>query len=234
MSRLTATRPPNTISDGKHTAMWIRRSFIAIFVCVFIALVAVDWLLLRQNSTYERARQAEIAASGPKVGTVVPPLDGVDVSGAPVSVDHSSAGRPTLLFVFSTECPICTLNWPRWETLARRLDSKRCRLVYANVAGPMGRQFLNEHGLNGVTVLARLDPRTLEAYSLHATPMILVIGPDSRIKRVWLGRLKDNDIPDLEETLGLAGASALSAPPAQPTESQIRGRFAKLLVNQGS
>lgn len=145
----------------------------------------------------------------PRVGTEVPALEGLSTAGTPLSVGYKGEHRPTLLFVFSTQCPICTVNWPTWESLAQGIDPSRYRVVYVNLSHSLTPEYLALHHLLGSLVIAELDPKARFAYNLNLTPTVVLVAPAGRIQKVWLGMSKGNDLLDLKGTLGIGPASGV-------------------------
>jgi hypothetical protein len=158
-------------------------------------------VLLRENKSLTLALRGETASLAPTIGMLVPALDGISSDGTAVSIGYKGEQRATLLFVFSTECSICTKNWPRWEALARQIDSTRYRVVYANLSHSLKSEYLSAHHLLGSTVLAEVDPKSQYAYNLSLTPAVLMISPAGQIDKTWLGLSKESDLRDLERSL---------------------------------
>jgi len=79
--------------------------------CLNVALVV-------QN----RALKAEVAvprALLPQIGTKIGKLDGVGLTGSRIELPFGGDNRKTLLFVFSTTCHFCDLNWPAWRKVSQ-------------------------------------------------------------------------------------------------------------------
>lgn len=130
----------------------------------------------------------------PEMGTRISSIAGVASDGTAMVFRPGVDGRDTLLFLYSTECPICDLNWPFWERLARSPDANKYRIVYANIAGAMTDAYSQAHYfLPGAPVFATIDPRHKEAYRLSVSPALFVVGTDGVVKRLWLGRSDDDD-----------------------------------------
>jgi len=104
---------PVTVSLAKVSA----------FIAVNLLLVAACLLALRQNVNL-RAEAASVEAMLTLAnGTVVPPLAGKDWTGAQQVINYDHDLRPTLVYTFSTRCPIVE------RTGVRCVGCKRWRLV---------------------------------------------------------------------------------------------------------
>src|SRR5690348_15542435 len=102
----------------------------------FAGILALNFALIRQN----RHLKAELAAPPallPKIGTRIDQLAGVALDGSQARVLFDGQARRTLLFVFSTRCAVCNLNWPQWQAITRSVPSQNFRLVYANIQSPI-------------------------------------------------------------------------------------------------
>jgi hypothetical protein len=128
--------------------------------------------------------------------------EGCHTKWCPADYWISCRQRPTLLFVFSTECSICRANWPWSETVAKAIDKRRDRIVYANLSELLTPSYLAEHHLSEATVLARVDPSSVLSYGLGMTPLLLLIDQNARIPKVWIGRLKDSQVTEIRQARG--------------------------------
>lgn len=176
----------------RHIVGWLggrwhpTRGVVLIFVLLCTALTAADWSLVLLNGRLDRALKERQRAAQPKPGDVITSLAGVSPSGGVVDVPLNS--RPTVLFVFSTTCPICVANWKNWESLARSIDTKQFRVLYANLADSLPASFVAEHYfLPEAQVIGKVDPTNQVDYRLVWSPMILVIDHNSVVRHVWLG-----------------------------------------------
>lgn len=182
------------VSAGRCTA--------SLLVFITLALLAADLVLLRHNRTLERALQESQRSLYPQLGTQISSLAGTASDGSALEFRPGGGARDTLLFLYSTECPICDLNWPFWEHLARSPDTNKYRIVYANIAGAMTDAYSQSHYfLPDAPVFATIDPRHKEAYRLSVSPALFVVGTDGVVKRLWLGRSDDDDKAKIISTL---------------------------------
>jgi len=111
------------------------------------------------------------------------------------------AGRVTLLNFWGTWCPPCRRELPGLARLAERLRGEAAFQLVAVTCGAGGKEDPGELAATTRDYLRRerlavdawLDPdgrtRMLFAsmYGLEAFPTTYLIGPDERIRRVWVG-----------------------------------------------
>lgn len=106
-----------------------------------------------------------------------------------------------MLFVFSTTCRICDLNWRSWETLASGLDGAHYNLVYANIGQGLTSKYLSDHPIARTAVFDQLDPRDIVELNLRATPITILLDVDGRVEQVWLGLLDNARLADIRRAI---------------------------------
>jgi len=201
--------------------MTVRTSVAVTIAALLAGLVVVDWTLLARNERLRGELLDRQMSLYPKAGTVVPSLDGVSTDGTPLHVEMVGDSQATVLFVFSSTCSICAVNWPYWEYLARNIDRSRYRIVYANLADSLPAGYLRErYFAPQAAVFGKLDPRAVVAYSLSVTPVVAVIDPGGVIRELWIGRSHPDDERNINEALGVANRGSSSSAAAPPGDSR--------------
>jgi len=177
----------------------------AILLAILMAvLLFLDWRLMTRNGLLQSALSAREQTLIPQTDSLVPALDGVTPTGVPATVTYGNDARPTLLFIFSTECSVCDANWPSWESITKRIDETKYRIVYANLSRAIDSGYIKAHYfVPHAPIFAQLDTQTVVAYKLRLTPLLLLIGPDSRIRAVWSGMPKGATKHEMERVLGV-------------------------------
>ena len=151
----------------------------------------------------------DVRRTHPAVGRAIGPLPVVAVSDAAVS-PPDLVGRVTLLNFWGTWCPPCRRELPGLVRLARRLaDEPRFQLVAVSCAGVAGedpetlseqtRRFLATQRLD-LQAWRFADPIQAAvlstAVALDALPATYLVGPDARIRQVWIG-YRSSDEPEI-------------------------------------
>jgi hypothetical protein len=198
----TETKNGDGFSKSQHDSYRIRKGFAWILIAMATTLLVVDGALLRQNRNFRRVLDTQVQSLEPHVGANVPALEGMDLGGNRIVAAYDDS-RKTALFVFSTECSICTKNWPTWEALAKGLDRRSIRVIYANLSTKLTSDYVNQHGLEDALVFAELDPKVTVAYNLGLTPQVLLISPAGKIERLWPGMLKESGLSDMKRALNV-------------------------------
>lgn len=158
----------------------------------------------------------DVRRTHPAVGRAVGPLPVVAVSD-PTGSPPDLVGRVTLLNFWGTWCPPCRRELPGLARLARRLtDEPRFQLVAVSCAGVAGedpaalaeetRRFLASQRLD-LEAWQFADPIQAAVLStavgLDALPATFLVGPDARIRQVWIG-YRSSDEPEIAAAVAAA------------------------------
>jgi hypothetical protein len=165
-----------------------------------VLLVCLNTALVIQNRQL-KARGQTAAALLPALGTKISKLDGVGPQGGRVSVLFPTDGPKTVLFVFSTVCHYCELNWSAWHGIVSSLNRRSYRVVYVNIRSSLSSGYLTEHGVYDGTVFSELDPRSVVALNLGITPVTVLLGRDGAVEEAWPGLLEGAELAKVRETL---------------------------------
>jgi hypothetical protein len=186
-------------STSGLAAVFVRRvslSFgtVAAFVAVNLLLIAAGLLALRQNISL-RAETASVAALLTLAnGTVVPPLDGKDWTGAQQVIDFDHDPRPTLVYTFSTRCPHCQQNWRAMRSL-QVLAPRRLRIVYIDDNGDaFTPNYLAETGIGQSLLFVELSRRAAGSYNSRGVPQAVLVDQHGRVEWSHFGEMASSDI----------------------------------------
>lgn len=147
--------------------------------------------------------------------------------GGPRDVAPVLEGKVTLLNFWATWCGPCQRELPGLARLAGRLAAEpRFQLLAVSCGSDDTDQltresfaFLATHRLD-LDVWAFADPPGRSAfatsYALDALPTTYLIGPDARIRRVWVGYRSRDEADIARAVLELLKPDRLADPPAGP------------------
>ena len=161
----------------------IKNPIAFILLAGVLAILGLNVALVIQNRTLKKEMAAPPALL-PQVGMRIEQLEGAALDGSKTQVSFTAQSEQTLLFVFSTRCAVCNLNWPQWQSIARSVQGSRLRLIYANIDSPLLREYVEQYGIDHATVFAQLDPRYQAALNLRLTPDTMLIGQNATIESV--------------------------------------------------
>lgn len=167
---------------------------LAAFVAVDLLLVVACLFALRQNVRLGREVAAEEALLTPGKGTMMPPLAGQDLTGAPQAVAYGQDLRPTLVYTFSKECGHCQQNWRAMRSL-QVLAPRRLRTAYVDTLGDVFTpDYLAASGIGQSVLLVQLSPEAAIAYDARAVPQLLLVDHDGRVQWSHVGELAPSDV----------------------------------------
>lgn len=183
-----------------------------------LALLVSNLSLLALNRQL-RQRLTEVAKPHLEAGDLVPPLRALDGAGGAVRLDFTGSGPRTLLLVFSPTCGWCDLNLPSWSALLDAVAGRSLRTVAVATRPEQAAEYARRNRLARAVVLVEAEPRDALAYRLVVTPQTILIAPDGRVERIWVGALRDENLREIERALGV------ELPPAPARLREILASF---------
>lgn len=168
-----------------------------LFAILSFTLLCLNVALITQNRRLKAIAEAPSPAFAPSIGMKISKLDGAALDGSRLTLPFNGDGRKTLLLVFSTNCRVCDLNWPAWQSLAPSIAGRPYRLVYGNIRSFLTRSYVASHDMSGATVIAEIDPGTSAKLHLQVTPLSVLLASDGTVEEVWPGLLEGDDLAEL-------------------------------------
>lgn len=80
-------------------------------------------------------------------------------------------------------------------------NDQHVEFVLVDLTSTASSQFIAEKNVGRAKVIRKLDPQQVVALNLNMTPQTIVIGSDSRVKKVFTGVLSADDIAALNKLL---------------------------------
>lgn len=140
-----------------------------------------DWLSDRALNAY--------------VGMYVPKVATADLQGRPVTLGEVPADFQVLYF-FTPQCPYCRASSPMIRALAERIRANakgRIEMIgVGNDGDATVRDYAREQQFD-FPIVATQDRRTVMLYRARSVPLVLVIGPDGRVRHSQLGAIDAMD-----------------------------------------
>jgi peroxiredoxin len=148
---------------------------------MLLAALAMNGLLVAQNVSLKGQIQRPPHMT---VGTLIPELAGVDVSGNTRTVDLVE-GRRYLVFTFSVSCQYCNASLDAWKSIAETADSGRTTVVWVSRdSWQRTADFARAHDIRGI-VLADVPHRVYSLLGLSAVPQTMLLASNGEV----LGRV---------------------------------------------
>jgi peroxiredoxin len=173
---------------------------------IALGFIITNVLLIKgivNNVQRASVAEGQQRAAEVRVGERLPTLSGSDIYGNRLSLRYNQDGRKTILFVFSPRCIFCLKIMPEWQELIQGLNKDAFRMVGVTTLIEGTREYAAEHGLSAMPILAVPDPDVEDAYHFARTPQTILISPDGKIEKVWLGPIEKERIGEIEQALGV-------------------------------
>ena len=160
--------------------------------------------LILQNRNLKKSGAGINRTVSLNAGNVVPSLSGIDLNGNKVTLDYGNDNRKALVLIFSPRCAFCTKNMPNWQAIAQGLDRKSYRIVAVSTLSDGVKEYMSQHELTDVPIIAEVDPKSRVSYEMTVTPQMILIDSDGKVERVWTGFIQQADERnEIERALGL-------------------------------
>jgi len=180
-------------SQTKPTSIF---TYLLLVLCV--ATTAANAYLLHVNKALRASKVGRVVAV--PVGQVVSSISGLGFGDTPVSLS-TSGKKATVFMVYSPVCPFCEKNWPSWTGLISSNNSQDVNFVVADLTSTATPDFVSKKHSGRAMILHKLNPKDIVDLDLNIVPQTILIGSDSKVKKVWTGVLSVDDIASLNKLL---------------------------------
>lgn len=152
---------------------------VLLLVSSIVLNVALATRILQQSRTIRRLTPPPLLP----IGALMSPIAGKDLAGNDASL--VAQGKETLLYVFAPKCSWCLKNAANMRAVMNAARVKGM-VVYGLSLDPLGVEaFLEEHGVVMPVLIPSQEAR--KKYGLGGTPQTIVLGPDGRVLKNWVG-----------------------------------------------
>ena len=191
MTSNPTTQPP-AVTSGRGLPIY------GAFLHVALIGLAVSTLLLVRENRELRSQLPPAAEPRIVAGDVVASFGVLEEDGTETVLESSTHGdQDRLLFFFTTTCPVCRDNQPRWSVLHERVVD-RMDVVGVSLDDPeQTRNYLEgfEVAFRVVTVI---DPQSFVLeHGVDRVPLTVHVGADGTVRDSWLGPLPDDVVARL-------------------------------------
>ncbi len=160
-----------------------------ILIVLLLCSVLLNILLARNISDLKEAvlyLKAEMkSARELNSGESIPPLQAKDLEGNAITIDYSTTGATTIIYVFTPSCVWCTRNIENAKTLAN-ISGEDYLFIGLSLSKDGLRDYITQHNI-GFPVYSEPTIEVVSAYKLGGTPRTLVVSPEGRILKNWFG-----------------------------------------------
>ncbi len=199
-------------ADGRSArADWFVLALLAVSLAVNVIL---GFAVMRMAGAAGQSAGAQ--ASGPSVGSTLPPFSAERFGGQREQIAFSSERRPTLIYVFSPTCAWCARNLDNLKTVLSAAGSTH-RVIGLSLS-PDVEDYVKETQL-AFPVYVNPSKDMFEAYGLGPTPLTLVVSPEGRVVKSWVGAYAGAMRKEVESYFGVQ-LPGMVRPVAQTTRKE--------------
>lgn len=176
----------------------------AILLTVLIlTLLILNVSLVIQNRNLRTVGTGGTRSISLKEGTMVPALSGLGLDGNKITLNYQNDPRKAVILIFSPHCGYCTDNIRNWQAIAQSLDRKLYRIMAVSITNDGVKEYIAQHSLSDVPVIADVEPKSRVSYEMNVTPQTILIDSQGKVEKVWTGVLEHNELTEVAHSLEL-------------------------------
>jgi peroxiredoxin len=190
------------MGEEKKKRNWMQ--LIGFFLIIFLGVE--DGMLILQNRELKRRLNSVAGPAEPlKPGEQVKPLKAQDLDGKLIQLSYRGAVKKHLLFVFSTKCPHCEKNLPRWQSIVENKASSGCDIIGISVQGIEDTRRYAMAKSMPFRIVSALDTAFIQNYKITGFPETIMIEEDGSVKNIWVGELSTEQVDEIDSLLSPPG-----------------------------
>jgi peroxiredoxin len=120
-----------------------------------------------------------------KPGSAVPPISAYDLTGELQTIPVAQTSKPTVLYVFTPQCAWCSRNLSNIRALYDAV-SEQYAIVGISLSDRNLAAYLAASGFR-FSVYATPLPAVIKVYRLGSTPRTIVVSPEGKVVKSWIG-----------------------------------------------
>jgi len=154
---------------------------------ILLLLASVSLNVFLAHKVWSFTQFESIKASGrmARVGTSVPPITANLLGGQHEVISYHDTKQATVLYIFTPPCIWCARNMDNLKTLLTR-EAGEYRFIGVSLSEQGLGEYVAKNDLK-IPVYSGLSPETLKTYKLGSTPQTIVISPEGKVLRNWMG-----------------------------------------------
>lgn len=185
--------PDSPVAVSRESGVRLDFGVVTVFIALNLGLVVACILIVQQNRRLRTEVTGYEALLTPEVGSVVPPIAGLDWMGSQQNIVYGEDKRPTLIYMFSMECRFCRENWHAMHSF-QALAPQSLRMVYVDTIGDvLTSEYLKDNGIGTSPALIYLSPSVRYVYQARLMPQILLVDRKGRLLWSHIGELTPKD-----------------------------------------
>lgn len=178
---------------------------------VFVMVLLVISLCLNVYLGW-KVKHGNVQAITPKLspGMKVDPVTALGHDGKPFTISYNGSDKPTVFYVITPSCIWCKRNQANINKVA---DTKAndFRFIGLSLAEPGLKEYVEDHHLK-FPMHTGLTRETIQSLGLGSTPQTIVVSPEGKILKVWMGAYDEEVRSEVEAFFGvqLPGLTSLN------------------------
>ena len=183
---------------------------------LFLLGLLIASLALNVYLGWNVKRLKSIAAEPPETpqlapGTVIKPVTALNLNGQQETISYAAASSPTVFYVFTTKCGWCERNTQNINAIAN-LRGNAFRVVGLALDNDDVAKYVETHHFT-FPVYRGLTDDSMRMLGVGGTPQTIVVSPDGRVLKNWVGAFGALTQPEVEEffNVQLPGLTAAQA-----------------------
>ena len=132
---------------------------------------------------------------------VVSSITARDLNEKQVKIDCANTGKPTILYVFAPDCRWCEANLNSIRTIAR-LRGGSYRFIGLSLSEDGLREYVDRSKFT-FPVYKGLSQEAIIMLGLGYTPQTIILSPEGKVLRNWIGAYEDALRPEVERYFGI-------------------------------
>jgi len=172
-----------------------------LLLALLLASLALNVYLGWYAASLKNASRVQPGSSELVPGTVVQPITVSDLNGKQERLFFNDVGKPTVLYVMSPTCKWCERNMQNIKMLSGP-RGEAFRFIGLSLSGENLKEYVDS---NHFTFPIYKDPSagSVRALRLVNTPQTIVISPEGRVLKNWVGAYGEQLRPEVEAFFGV-------------------------------
>lgn len=199
----TNNLPGTQTGSAVEQARALRRAVFAMMVMLGVSLVTN--LLLAYKIKRLNESLAALSAPPPPalaIGATVAPIKAYSLDGQAALISSEGAEQPIVLYVFTPQCSWCARNLANLKTLLAQKQGAY-RFVGLSLTDKDLREYVAKNQL-GCSIYFNPAEEAVREYRLGSTPQTIVIAPNGKVLRNWVGAYTGAQQAEVEQFFGIS------------------------------
>ena len=171
-----------------------------LLVLLFISLglnLYLGWRVKRDKIAPTAAQVTQRLSAGVEIQQV----RATTLDGKQETISFAGSQKPTVFYVLSPSCVWCERNNENINAIAKE-KADNFRFIGLSLANQNLSGYLQSHRFT-FPVYANVAPESIAMLGLGVTPQTIIVGPDGRVIKNWVGAYSSSIQPQVEEFFGV-------------------------------